>query len=143
MQKHAEACRSMQKHLELPVQAPSIFTDITLGQKRLGVTNTPTCYTMLVIGNTKGGSITVPLTSCLIGLDQTVLQIKTKTVSCLTVNSKPVKKEVNGTVILPPLVFPASHCDNFIIEKLVANVIKHFQAEFMPLSAYCLAFWLK
>ncbi len=29
-------------------------------------------------GNTKGGSITVPLTSCLTGLDQSVLQIKTK-----------------------------------------------------------------
>ncbi len=26
-------------------------------------------------GNTKGGSITVPLTSCLTGLDQSVLQI--------------------------------------------------------------------
>jgi hypothetical protein len=34
------------------------------------------------------------------------LQIKTKIVSCLTTNSKPVKQEVNGTVILPPLVFP-------------------------------------
>jgi hypothetical protein len=29
-------------------------------------------------GNTKGGSIAVPLTSCLTGLDQFVLQIKTK-----------------------------------------------------------------
>ncbi len=28
-------------------------------------------------GNTKGGSITVPLTSCLTGLDKSVLQIKT------------------------------------------------------------------
>ncbi len=35
-------------------------------------------------GNTKGGSITVPLTSCLTGLDQSVLQIKTKIVSCHT-----------------------------------------------------------
>jgi hypothetical protein len=57
-------------------------------------------------GNTKGGSITVPLTSCLTGLDLSVLQMKTKIVSCHTVNSKPVKQEVNGTVILPPLVFP-------------------------------------
>ncbi len=55
-------------------------------------------------GNTKGGSITVPLTSCLTGLDQSVLQIKTKIVSCHTADSKPVKQEVNGTVILPPLV---------------------------------------
>jgi hypothetical protein len=37
-----------------------------------------------------------------------VLQIKTKIVSCQTADSKPVKQEVNGTVILPPLVFPGS-----------------------------------
>jgi hypothetical protein len=35
------------------------------------------------------------------------LQLKTKIVSCHTANSNPVKQEVNGTVILPPLVFPA------------------------------------
>ncbi len=57
-------------------------------------------------GNTKGGSITVPLTSCLTGVDMSVLQIKTKIVSCQTADSKPVKQEVNGTVMLPPLVFP-------------------------------------
>ncbi len=34
------------------------------------------------------------------------MQIKTKIVSCHTADSKPVKQEVNGTVILPPLVFP-------------------------------------
>jgi hypothetical protein len=34
------------------------------------------------------------------------LQIKTKIVSIHTADSKPVKQEVNGTVILPPLVFP-------------------------------------
>jgi hypothetical protein len=33
------------------------------------------------------------------------LQIKTQIISH-TVDSKPVKQEVNGTVILPPLVFP-------------------------------------
>ncbi len=59
-------------------------------------------------GNTKGGSMTVPLTSCLTGLDKSVLQIKTKIVSCHTADSKPVKQEVNGTMILPPLVFPAA-----------------------------------
>ncbi len=58
--------------------------------------------------NTKGGSITVPLTSCLTGLDLSVLKIKTKIVSCHTADSRPVKQEVNGIVILPPLVlFPA------------------------------------
>ncbi len=40
--------------------------------------------------NTKGGRITVLLTSCLTGLDWYVLQIKTKIVSCHTDDSKPV-----------------------------------------------------
>ncbi len=35
------------------------------------------------------------------------MQIKTKIVSIHTADSKLVKQEVNGTVILPPLVFPA------------------------------------
>ncbi len=34
------------------------------------------------------------------------MQIKTKIVSCHTADFKTVKQEVNGTVILPPLVFP-------------------------------------
>ncbi len=62
--------------------------------------------TDVIPGNTKGGSITVPLISCLTGLDYSVFQINTKIVSCNTANYKPVKQEVNGTVILPPLVFP-------------------------------------
>jgi hypothetical protein len=36
------------------------------------------------------------------------LQIKTKIVSCHTADSKPVKQEVNSTMILPLLVFPGS-----------------------------------
>jgi len=52
------------------------------------------------------GSIIVPLTSCLTGLDESVLQIKTKIVSCHTTDSKPVKQEVDGTVILPPFSIP-------------------------------------
>jgi hypothetical protein len=47
------------------------------------------------------------LTSCLTGLDLSVLQIKTKIVSSHTADCKPVKQQVNCTVILPPLVFPA------------------------------------
>jgi hypothetical protein len=39
------------------------------------------------------------------------LQIKTKIVTCHTV--KPVKQEVNGTVTLPPLVFPALNFEEF------------------------------
>jgi hypothetical protein len=34
------------------------------------------------------------------------LQIKTNIVRCHTADSKPVKQEVNSTVVLPPLVFP-------------------------------------
>jgi hypothetical protein len=44
------------------------------------------------------------------------LQIKTKIVSCHTADSKPVKQEVNGAVILPPLVFPG-HTDREIKKK--------------------------
>jgi len=57
-------------------------------------------------GNNKGGNITVPWTSCLICLDKSVLQIKTKIVCSHTADSKPVKQEVNSTVIRPPLVLP-------------------------------------
>jgi hypothetical protein len=54
----------------------------------------------VLAGNTKEGSITVQLTSCLTGLDGSVLQIKTKIVSSHTADSKPIKQEVNSTVIL-------------------------------------------
>ncbi len=58
-------------------------------------------------GNTKGGSITVLLTSCLTGLETAVWQLTIFLFICKTYLSKPVKQEVNGTVILlPPLVFP-------------------------------------
>jgi hypothetical protein len=65
-------------------------------------------------GNTKGASITATLASCLTGLDKSVLRIKTKIVSSHTADSKTVKQEVNsnGTVVLPPLVFPASRIIN-------------------------------
>ncbi len=42
------------------------------------------------------------------------MEIKTKVVSCHTPYSKPVKQEVNGTVILPSLVFPASFDEQLI-----------------------------
>jgi hypothetical protein len=51
----------------------------------------PMCLLLLLTGNTKGGSITVLLTSCLTGLDKFVLQLKTKIVSSHTADSKPVK----------------------------------------------------
>jgi hypothetical protein len=55
----------------------------------------------------EGVNITVSLISCLTGLDKSVLEIKTKIVSCHAADSKPVKNEVNGTIILPSYVFPA------------------------------------
>jgi hypothetical protein len=67
-------------------------------------------YSFIRSGDTKGRSITVLLTSSLTGLDQSVLQIKTKIISSHTADFKLVKQEVNGTVILSPLVFP----DQFI-----------------------------
>jgi hypothetical protein len=61
----------------------------------------------LFAGNTKGESIAVPLTSCLTGLESAVRQLTFIVFICKTDSSKPVKQEVNGTVILPPLVFHA------------------------------------
>ncbi len=58
-----------------------------------------------VTGNTKGGSITVPLTSFLIGLELAVWQLKILFLFAKQTNPNQSKKEVNGTVILPPLVF--------------------------------------
>ncbi len=65
-------------------------------------------YCMVWAGNTKGGSITVPLTSCLTGLEWAVWQLTIFVFICKPDHSKPVKQEVNGTVILPTLVFPGT-----------------------------------
>ncbi len=81
-------------------------------------------------GNTKGGSITVPLTSCFTGLDESVLQ---KNVSCHTANSKAVKKEVNDTVLLPPLVFPVQ----FIVIAL--SKLKALHSKPRAFDSYSLA----
>ena len=50
------------------------------------------------------------------------LKIKTKIVCCHTADSKPVKQEVNGTVIFPPLVFPG--CRIVSCHVYEQNVIK-------------------
>jgi len=54
----------------------------------------------------------------LTGLDKPVLQIKTKIVSDHTADSKPVKQEVNGTVILPPLVLSIPWTGNATLRML-------------------------
>ncbi len=57
-------------------------------------------------GNTEGGKYhcTIDLLFDWFGL--VCFANKNKNFSCHTADSKPVKQEVNGTVILPPLVFP-------------------------------------
>jgi hypothetical protein len=49
------------------------------------------------------------------------LQIKTKIVSCHTAEPKPVKQEVNGTVIRPPLVFTGEIFENEKDETLIGE----------------------
>jgi len=54
------------------------------------------------------------LTSCLLGFNKSVLQKKKKIVGCHTADSKPVKQEVNGTVILPAFSIP---CPSLLSQK--------------------------
>ncbi len=67
------------------------------------------------------------------------MQIKTKIDSCHTADSKPVKQEVNGTMILPPLVFPGLWIDEKWSDSMTQHiffsiVIKNI-AECVPCSA--------
>jgi hypothetical protein len=79
---------------------PTVFT-----------TNSANEYEPICSREYSRGIITVPLTSCLTGLDLSVWQINTKIVSCHSADSKPAKQEVNSTVVLPPLVFPDGSID--------------------------------
>jgi hypothetical protein len=72
-------------------QYPLIFFDVYIAQA----------------GNTKGGSITVLLNSVSTGLESAAWLLTFFVFICKT-DSKPVKQEVNSTVILPPLVFPGT-----------------------------------
>ncbi len=56
------------------------------------------------------------------------MQIKTKIVSCHTADSKPVKQEVNSTVILPPLVLsPAlAYCERRRKKRFMRLMIPRF-----------------
>ncbi len=57
------------------------------------------------------------------------MQIKTKIVSYNTADAKPVKQEVNCTVILPPLVFPVVtyeivvDIDNYIVGDIDIDIV--------------------
>ena len=57
----------------------------------------------VIPGNTKRGNIIALLTSCLTGLESALWQLTIFVFICKTGLSK---QEVNGTVILSPLVFP-------------------------------------
>ncbi len=87
----------------------------------------------------KRGSITVPLTSCLTGLALSVLQIKTKIVSCHTANSKPVNQEVNGTEILPPFSIPwaAYRSTSDLFTNYEENVVTSSKSNLLLMS-FCL-----
>jgi len=126
---------------------------------------------MIPPGNTKGGSITVPLTSCLTGLESTVWLLKMFVFICKTDQSKPVKQEVNGTAILPPLVFPdttnsvapygiellllmtngLAYCANSKKLQFLQKVLLHrrrdcsstAESRIFPFSYWLLAFWSK
>jgi hypothetical protein len=68
---------------------------------------------LICAGNRKGGSITVPLTSCLTGLESAVLQLTIFVFICITDLSKPVKQEVSlfsipYICVTPPKVTKAS-----------------------------------
>jgi hypothetical protein len=64
------------------------------------------------------------------------LQIKTKIVSCHTTDSKPVKQEVNSTVILPPLVYPAYGLTCFFVEGNEKPIMVNFRVRQMNIIRY-------
>jgi hypothetical protein len=59
-----------------------------------------------VHGILKGGSITVPLTSFLTGLESAAWHLTISIFICKTDYSKPVKQEVNGTMDTSPFSIP-------------------------------------
>ncbi len=52
---------------------------------------------------------------------------KNKIVSCHTANSKPVKQEVNGSMILPPLEFPVSANVSILLAKVCSYLSYYIQ----------------
>ncbi len=97
-------------------------------------------------GKTKGGSITVQLTSCLTCLDYSVLQMKTKiVVDCHTADFKPVKQEVNSTMILPPFSVPCCYlpwqCKVALSLSLSLCILSQWFLQFYKEVAFELASW--
>ncbi len=84
--------------------------------------------------NTKGGKYhcTIDLLFDWFGL--VCFAIITKIVCCHTANSKPVKQEVNGTVIPPPLVFLASTIVQSLQARLEPTRLEHLMGFHFPVS---------
>ncbi len=87
-------------------------------------------------GILKGGSITVPLTSCLTGLESAVWQLTTFVFICKTDESKPVKQEVSRTVIRPPLVFPGQTHIACVHESLGHSHMRFGSSDFTELCDF-------
>ncbi len=94
-------------------------------------------FGIITSGNTKGGSITVPLTS----LESAVWLLNCFVFICKTDLSKPVKQEVNGTVILPRLVFP-DHMNEWHLSFVTINVVKTRKVHHISIGSMGLHFTL-
>ncbi len=70
------------------------------------------------------------------------MQIKTKIVSGDTADSKPVKQEVNGTVILPPLVIPVRTLDLRTMSRVFYRSIVYFRCD-KKLFKFNIEVWFK
>jgi hypothetical protein len=62
--------------------------------------------------------------------------MKAKMVSCHTADSKPVKQEVNGSVIHPPLVFPDYIINGTVIHPLTTSFEVSLSAEGQKLECF-------
>ncbi len=71
------------------------------------------------------------------------MQIKIKIVRSHTTDSKPVKQEVNGTVILPPLVFPAlAYLPQTSVTKIDVSYVLKFTGWFTLQHIYVRVGWI-
>jgi hypothetical protein len=67
------------------------------------------------------------LTSYLTGLESAAWQLSIFVFICKIDWSKPVKQEVNGTVILPSLVFPVMLYSTYVCVYLFVNVCMYYE----------------
>ncbi len=93
----------LDKALEQPIQFVSTFI--------------PSAYFWFWPGNTREGSITLPLTSYLTGLESAVWQLN---FFCFYLQNRLIQTSQtgNGTVVLPPSVFPALTDEFHLVDRL-------------------------